>query len=175
MQMTARQKRILGGNQYLPCSSDGDGTVHRKVEDQKEEEVFWDWLREVIWLFSSYKQKTLTYWQKSDKGCQEPGGTPVLDLFLVPGPKVRANWFPSVLSQDKLTFYTTFRRENLRASWVVFSAKTLKTMRSFVDLIDGWHQHFPLKWYFYEGWWLLMERHTKCNLSYLNKRNRNNS
>lgn len=93
MQMTSRQKQILGGNQYLPCSSDGDGMVHRKVEDEKEE-VVWDWLREVIRLFSSYKQKMLTYWQKSGKGYQEPGSTPVLDLFLVPGPKVRANWFP---------------------------------------------------------------------------------
>lgn len=42
MQMTARQKRILGGNQYLPCSSGGDGTVHRKVEEEKEGKVFWD-------------------------------------------------------------------------------------------------------------------------------------
>lgn len=56
MQMTARQKHILGGDQYLPCSSDGDGTVHRKVEEEKEGEVFWDWLREVTRLFSSYKQ-----------------------------------------------------------------------------------------------------------------------
>lgn len=60
MQMTARQKHILGGNQYLLCSSDGDRTVHRKVEDKKEEEVLWDWLREVTRLFSSYKQKPLT-------------------------------------------------------------------------------------------------------------------
>lgn len=60
MQMTARQKHILGGNQYLPCSSDGDGTVHRKVEEEKEREVFWDWLREVTRLFSSCKQQPLT-------------------------------------------------------------------------------------------------------------------
>ena len=38
MQMTARQKHILGGNQYLACSSDGDGTVHRKVEEVKRKE-----------------------------------------------------------------------------------------------------------------------------------------
>lgn len=194
MQMTARQKQILGGNQYLPCSSDGDGTVHRKVEDEKEEAVFWDWFREVIRLFSSYKQ-TLTYWQKSGKGYREPGGAPVLDLFLVPGPKVRANWFPLSFvkiyshftqllggeSQNKLSFFlckNLKNNENLCASywWVILAEASL------FDL------PIPLKLYFYEGWWLLMAyivssvekvakwRETqKMQISYLNKRTRNNS
>lgn len=35
MQMSARQKHVLGGNQYLAHSSDGDGTVRRKVEEAK--------------------------------------------------------------------------------------------------------------------------------------------
>lgn len=38
MQMTARQKHVLGGNQYLARSSDGDGTVRRKVEKAKRKE-----------------------------------------------------------------------------------------------------------------------------------------
>lgn len=112
MQMTARQKHVLGGNQYLAQRRRDRAQKGRRSKEEREVEVFWDWLRGVTRLFESYKQKPLTLWQNSSKGYREPSGTLVLDLFLVTGPKVRPDrFFTLSFCWDKLTFYTTFRRE----------------------------------------------------------------